>query len=194
MDKNVLIPQPDTENLVEIGSSAFATNSLPSNSKLNKIVLPPNLKTIGSGAFRGTPFTEIRLPSSLKNIGGEAFSDCNKLKKVYTYTILPLSIADGTFSNAANAELYLPETSSENYYFAAGWNGFLKHITFNEPYEYFYLAGDKVLNDNTGYIEGEGDKNPDADTRACTGINGGQGKLQKRRKPQSYVVPHGTAD
>lgn len=113
----------------------------------------------------------------MREIGGSAFSGCNNLKKVYTYTILPLSIADGTFSNTANAELYLPEISSENYHFAAGWNGFLNHITFNEPYEYFYLAGDKVLNDNTGYIEGEGDKNPDADINPGGGfiVEGEQG-------------------
>lgn len=152
------------ESLLVIGVDAFY------QSKLNKVVLPPKLETIGSGAFAYTPLTEIRLPSSLKEIGSGAFNNWSNLKKVYTYTILPLSIADGTFSNAANAELYLPETSSENYYFAAGWNGFLKHITFNEPYEYFYLAGDKVLNDNTGYIEGEGDKNPDADINPGGGL------------------------
>lgn len=152
------------ESLVEIGSTAFyGTN-------LKKVVLPPNLKTIGSQAFDCTKLTEIRLPSSLKEIGGSAFEYCGNLKKVYTYTILPLSITNDTFGNAANAELYLPETSSENYYFAAGWNGFLKHITFNEPYEYFYLTGDKVLNDNTGYIEGEGDKNPDADINPGGGL------------------------
>lgn len=152
------------ESLVKIGNDAFNV------AKFEKVVLPPKLETIGSSAFRSTPLTEIRLPSSLKEIGSGAFSNCDNLKKVYTYTILPLSIADGTFGNAANAELYLPETSSENYYFAAGWNGFLKHITFNEPYEYFYLAGDKVLNDNTGYIEGEGDKNPDADINPGGGL------------------------
>ena len=152
------------ESLVEIESYAFEYT------ELKKVVLPPKLETIGSSAFRGTALTEIRLPSSLKEIGGSAFDGCKELKKVYTYTILPLNIAEGTFSTAANAELYLPETSSENYYFAAGWNGFLKHITFNEPYEYFYLAGDKVLNDNTGYIEGEGDTNPDADINPGGGL------------------------
>jgi hypothetical protein len=149
------------ESLLVIGNDAFW------ESNLNKVVLPPKLETIGSGAFKYTPLTEIRLPSSLKEIGSGAFNNYSNLKKVYTYTILPLNIADGTFSNAANAELYLPETSSENYYFAAGWNGFLKHITFNEPYEYFYLAGDKVqakgseLTDYTGHSVVELDFNRD---------------------------------
>ena len=159
------------ESLVKIGNNAFYY------AKLNKVVLPPNLKTIGSSAFSRTPLTEIRLPSSLREIGGKAFDGCGNLKKVYTYTILPLSIADGTFSNAANAELYLPETSSEYYYFAPGWKGFLKHITFNEPYKYFYADKDYTENDNTGYIQGEGGKNPDADINPGGGfiVEGEQG-------------------
>lgn len=151
------------KTLKEIGSDAF------NHSNLKEIILPPSLEIIGQTAFGYTDLTEIRLPSSLKSIVGNAFTSC-PLKKVYTYTILPLAISDVTFGNAANAELYLPETSSENYYFAAGWNKFLKHITFNEPYEYFYLNADKELNDDTGFIEGDGENNPDADINAGGGI------------------------
>ena len=151
------------KSLKEIGFGAFDYSSL------KEIILPPSLEIIGSQVFYSTELTEIRLPSSLKSIGSNAFSYC-PLEKVYTYTILPLAISESTFGNAANAELYLPETSSENYYFAAGWNKFLKHITFNEPYEYFYLNQDYILNDNTGYIEGEGDQNPDADINPGGGL------------------------
>ena len=154
------------KSLEIIASSAF------SSSRLKEIILPPSLESIGSSAFYSTQLTEIRLPSSLKSIGANAFYSC-PLKKVYTYTILPLAISDGTFSNAANAELYLPETSSENYYFAAGWNSFLNHTTFNEPYEYFYLNGDKEVNDDTGFIEGDGENNPDADINAGGGLEVG---------------------
>ena len=152
------------KTLKEIESSAF------SSSELKEIILPPSLESIGRSAFSTTDLTEIRLPSSLKSIGDNAFGGTCPLKKVYSYTILPLAISDGTFSNAANAELYLPETSSENYYFAAGWNSFVSHTTFNEPYEYFYLNQDYILNDNTGYIEGEGDQNPDADINPGGGL------------------------
>ena len=181
--KNITIP----ENITEIGSWAFGgcsklefiqlprtlkyiRNAAFFNSGLTEIILPPSLEVIGDQAFWSAKFTEIRLPSSLKSIGSAAFSNSSTLKKVYTYTILPLSIKDGTFSNAANAELYLPETSSENYYFASGWNGFLSHTTFNEPYEYFYLNADKELNDDTGFIEGDGVNKPDADINAGGGI------------------------
>ena len=174
------------ENITTIGNSAFNRCELVSivlprslkniegnafrSTPLEEILLPPNLEYIGSYTFADSKLTEIHLPSSLKSIGSNAFAPVPTLEKVYTYTILPLSISDGTFSNAANAELYLPETSSENYYFAPGWNGFLSHTTFNEPYEYFYLNADKELNDNTGFIEGEGENNPDADINAGGGI------------------------
>ncbi len=154
------------KTLKEIGSDAFT------RCKLTEIILPPSLEVIGSSAFSYTQLTEIRLPSSLRTIGSGAFTSC-PLKKVYAYTILPLSIKDGTFYNTASAELYLPETSSENYYFAPGWNGFLSHTTFNEPYEYFYLNADKEVNDDTGFIEGDGENNPDADINAGGGLEVG---------------------
>ena len=152
------------KGLLKISQNAFSGAN-----KLTEIKFPPSLEKIGNGAFRGAKLSEIHLPSGLKILEDYAFNQC-PLQKVYTYTILPLSISEYTFGNPENAELYLPETSSENYYFAAGWNGFLKHNTFNEPYEYFYLAGDKVLNDNTGYIEGDGENNPDADINPGGGI------------------------
>ena len=154
------------KTLKKIGNDAFR------KTPLKEIILPPSLESIGTQAFSETDLTEIRLPSSLKSIGGAAFGSC-PLKKVYTYTILPLAISSGTFGNAANAELYLPETSSENYYFAAGWNSFLSHTTFNEPYEYFYLNGDKEVNDDTGFIEGDGENKPNADINAGGGLEVG---------------------
>ena len=138
-------------------------------SNLTSVTLPPRLTTIGYDAFYGTKLTEVRLPSSLRSISSSAFSTC-PLQKVYTYTILPLSISSETFGNAASAELYLPETSSDYYYFAAGWNEFLAHKTFNEPYEYFYLNGDFTMDDNTGFVEGEDGEHPDVDINIGGGL------------------------
>ena len=198
--KSITIP----EGVTTIGSSAFWSSDLTSiqlpktlkeiesgafaYSELKEIILPPSLEIIGSTAFSSTDLTEIRLPSSLKSIGGNAFTSC-PLKKVYTYTILPLAISDGTFSNAANAELYLPETSSENYYFAAGWNSFLSHTTFNEPYEYFYLNGDKEVNDDTSFIEGDGENDPNADINAGGGliVDGEEDKTEGPKQPLGDV-------
>ena len=195
--KSITIP----EGVTTIGLSAFRQSGLTSiqlpktlkeirsnafyGSKLKEIILPPSLESIESTAFYGNVLTEIRLPSSLKSIGIDAFKSC-PLKKVYTYTILPLAISESTFGNAANAELYLPETSSENYYFASGWNKFLKHITFNEPYEYFYLNADKELNDDTGFIEGDGENNPDVDINVGGGLDV-EGEENKDEGPKQPI-------
>ncbi len=149
--------------------TSINANTFYGCSKLTSVTLPPRLTTIGDMAFYDTELTEIRLPSSLRSISRTALSYC-PLKKVYTYTILPLSISNETFGNAANAELYLPETSSDYYYFASGWNEFLVHKTFNEPYEYFYLNGDFTVDDNTGFVEGEDGEHPDADINIGGGL------------------------
>ena len=41
---------------------------------------------------------------------------------------------------------------------------------FDEPYENFYLEGDKVLDEETGSIRGEEDKDPDADLGSNSGL------------------------
>lgn len=157
--QNIEIP----ERVTEIGYMAFYNTSLQS------VSLPPNLKSIGSWAFESTPLQEVRIPSSVESIGGGAFN-CSNLVRVYSYTIEPLSISEETFSNAANATLYAPTQSRENYYFAQGWKGFLTHVNFDEPYESFYLNGDLTLNDNTGYIDGKDDEKTDAEIREEAGL------------------------
>ena len=41
---------------------------------------------------------------------------------------------------------------------------------FDEPYENIYVEGDKVFDENTGSIKGEGDNNPDAEMGENSGI------------------------
>ena len=154
--KSVVLPR----GLLSIGSYAFY-----SNDNLSNVMLPPTLETISNSAFAHTGLTEIRIPSSVKNISNDAFYSCSKLNDVYTYTIEPTVITESTFSTFATAKLYVPTTSFWNYYWDIGWSKFNQKnfVEFNEPYEYFYLNGDYVMNDNTGYIEGKDDENPDAD-------------------------------
>ena len=161
------------DGLEYIGERAFCNCS-----KLKDIKLPPTVKTIDVNAFIGcSALEEIRIPSSVTYIGGGAFNGCDNLKKVYTYTVEPLAMPDGLFPSAPTATLCAPSQSRENYYFAAGWNSFLKFEFFDEPYEYFYVNNDYVLNDDTGYIEGTEGNAPDADINAGGGfiVEGEQG-------------------
>ena len=145
---------------------------------LKEIKLPPTVKTIdGSAFYNCSALEEVRIPSSVTSIGSSAFSGCSKLNKVYTYTVEPTAIQENTFSTFTTATLYVPSVSFSNYYWDDGWKRFLNLAEFNEPYEYFYVNNDYVLNDDTGYIEGADGNAPDADINAGGGfiVEGEQG-------------------
>ena len=176
----ILIP----EGCESIGSGAFSscsklkTVAFPTTlksidgwafggcSSLTKISLPEQLNSIGESAFSGcSNLEELRLPSSVMYIGNEAFCNCGKLKDVYTYTIEPTTIIQETFSNYQTATLHVPYTSRAIYRINTEWSQFLNSGEFDmikEPYEYFYINKDYVLDDQTGVIEGKpnGDFNP----------------------------------
>lgn len=168
--------------LESIGGSAFSYCS-----NLTNIDLPPTLKTIGWNAFNGcsrlenislpgvesidgyafgscSKFTEVRIPSTLKSIGDGAF-DIQGLKKVYTYTVEPINIGQGTFPKTTyeTATLYIPKQSKNNYYWNTQWSQFAKLEEFDEPYKYFYLNKEYTLNDR---FTGE----PDIDINPGGGI------------------------
>ena len=168
--------------LESIGGSAFSYCS-----NLTNIDLPPTLKTIGWNAFNGcsrlenislpgvesidgyafgscSKLTEVRIPSTLKSIGDGAF-DIQGLKKVYTYTVEPINIGQGTFPKTTyeTATLYIPKQSKNNYYWNTQWSQFAKLEEFDEPYKYFYLNKEYTLEDR---FTGE----PDIDINPGGGI------------------------
>ncbi|MBR2459302.1 MAG: leucine-rich repeat domain-containing protein [Bacteroidaceae bacterium] len=157
------------EGVTSIDSYAFDNLS-----KLTNIILPPTIRNIAVRAFRGcSNLKEIRIPSSVRTIGDESFADCGNLKDVYVYVVEPFSISQNTFTKDGNnfiATLHAPKVSYWDYYYDTQWSQFLSFEEFDEPYENFYLEGDKVLDDETGSIEGEGDNNPDAEMGNNSGL------------------------
>ena len=141
---------------------------------LEKVVLPPTLRKIESQAFKGCRnLKEIRIPSSVRTINDEAFSGCTSLNDVYVYTVEPINIGQNTFAKNGNqfiGTLHAPKVSYWTYYYNTQWNQFANRAEFDEPYENFYLVGDKELDSTTGAIEGEGDKNPDAEMGNNSGL------------------------
>ncbi|WP_028506209.1 leucine-rich repeat domain-containing protein [Ruminococcus sp. FC2018] len=65
------------EGVVEIGDYACSCAF-----KLNKVVLPSTLKTIGKEAFLHCSFEQIAIPKSVESISENAFADCTKLRTV----------------------------------------------------------------------------------------------------------------
>ena len=168
--------------LEEIGYSAFSDCK-----NLKNIDFPPTLKTIDQHAFQRcerleqislpgvesigfrafdgcSKLTEVRIPSTLKSIGNGAF-DIQGLKKVYTYTVEPIGIGQGTFAKTAyeTGTLYIPKQSKNNYYWNTQWSQFSNLLEFDEPYKYFYLNKEYTLDDR---FTGE----PDIDINPGGGI------------------------
>ncbi len=133
------------ENTLNLGSSAFmgcaqlASVKLPSQItvlpnylfencyRLESIVIPNNVNTIGSSCFRNTALTSVLLPESLGSLGRSSF-ECANLTTVVSPLKQPISIYDDTFSNRTNATLYVPVGWKNNYNVALYWKEFDKIV------------------------------------------------------------------
>lgn len=152
-----------TENVDSIGQYAFSNCSF-----LKSVQFPPSLRVISQEAFSNCAELEkislpgltyidrqtfyncnklqvVKIPSTLERVGDEAFSGCNNLNEVWTYTVLPISIDQKTFTNFKETVLYVPAQSYDNYYWNTQWSQFLDIREFNEPYDFFYLDNVFVL-------------------------------------------------
>ena len=141
---------------------------------LESVMLPPTVKTIGYSAFRSChSLKEIRIPSSIRSVGNYAFEDCSNITDVYVYTVEPFSIGQNTFAKNGNSfkgTLHAPKVSYKDYYYNTQWSQFASFAEFDEPYDNFYLQGDKVLDEETGAIEGEEGDAPDAEMGSNSGL------------------------
>ncbi|MBR5405990.1 MAG: leucine-rich repeat domain-containing protein [Oscillospiraceae bacterium] len=93
------------ETVVDIAPFAFENCS-----RLEKVLLPNGLKSIGEGAFAGCrALRDIHLPPSLVSIGKNAFSNCLNLREV----VMPaniVQIGEGIFKDCGMLQrIVLPE-------------------------------------------------------------------------------------
>ena len=154
-------------------------NAFAGNNDLRTIKFPVGLEYIGDGACVGCDeLSEVRFPASVLNVERDAFRACDYIKDVYTYIIDPLQLDQTTFSAEVfkNATLHVPETAQNNYYWDTQWSQFPSIVMFNEPYEYFYLNKDLVIDEETPRLEGDtipgtGEvQGPDADLNPGSGL------------------------
>lgn len=134
-------------NLTELDLSKALIDEIPNEAfngrwAIDKVVLPPTLKKIGSFAFQGTALTsvnipdnvetikecafsqvkqlqEVHLPDSLTSLGNYAFAECRSLRTVKIPTKLK-TIPDYTFQNCRSlqsVELHDSITAFEDYSF-----------------------------------------------------------------------------
>ena len=96
------------------------------------VTIPNYVTGIGSDAFRYcTSLNSITIPESVTSIIG-GFSGCNNLTSVIVHHSTPLPIESNTFSNRANATLYVPYGSKAAYK-TSNWDLFGMIVEMEPP-------------------------------------------------------------
>ena len=123
--KNTIIPN----SVTSIGHGAFGNCF-----SLTSITIPNSVTSIGDDAFAGcSDLTSITIPNSVTSIGECAFEGCSGLTSVILNISSPLSIYSSTFSNCANATLYVPAGAKPAYQAATYWKDFKAIKEFPDP-------------------------------------------------------------
>ena len=105
----------DGKSVTRIGNSAFNAY-IEACSNLTSIIIPNNVTSIGSDAFRGcTGLTSVTIPDSVTSIGGGAFSDCTSLTSI-TIPDSVTSIGGGrAFENCTSLTEIIVDSNNKSY-------------------------------------------------------------------------------
>ena len=123
---------------------------------LTSVTIGNSVTSIGSSAFRScSGLTSVTIPNSVTSIGNYAFWNCSGLTSVTVENPEPAAIFASTFSNYANATLYVPVGAKAAYEAADYWKEFAQIV------EKGVETTDISQLDNVIYIE---------DTEAVTGM------------------------
>lgn len=114
--KSIMLPK----GVKEIGDHMF-----DGCSSLASVIIPAGVTKIGHWAFFNcTNLASVTIPESVASIGSEAFNGCSNLSVVNCSIRDIVSINSLTFSNRANASLYVYEDVAEDYRTAQYWQDF----------------------------------------------------------------------
>ena len=163
--KDVILPN----SIKYIGNSSFSGCY-----GLEHINFPEGLISIGNSAFyKCGLLSSVTLPSSITSIGQSAFYGCNNLTSVEVGFSTPLSISASSFSNRANATLYVPIGSKAAYQTADYWKEFKEIVEVAPPSSIieFADANVKAICVANWDTDGDGELN-EAEAAAVTNLGG----------------------
>lgn len=93
-------------NLTELDLSKALIDEIPGSAfgdrwAINKVLLPPTLKKIGTCAFQRTALTSVNIPDNVETIEGNAFSNARQLQEVHLPDSLT-SLGNGAFESCSS--------------------------------------------------------------------------------------------
>ena len=139
-DKTTIICYPagkvQTEFIIPESVTSIIYGAFSGCSHLTTVTIPNSVTIIGKTAFYGcTGLTSVTIPNSVTSIGDGAFNGCSNLTSVTVEKETPLTIAENTFSNRANATLYVPAGCKAAYEAADYWKEFKEIIEMEASIE-----------------------------------------------------------
>lgn len=146
--KFVIIPDElDGAPVVNIGTSAFnpfyyVGSGINEEHKINSVVIPSTVKTIGSSAFHNNLLTSVNIPDSVTEVGHSAFKN-NKLSSVKLSSSLE-GLGRDSFSYNEITSVDIPDSVKRIEYGAFESNNI---VSVNIPNSVNYI-GDRSFNGN----------------------------------------------
>lgn len=101
---DIVVPESVTMDGKKYPVTVFASSCFKNCTKLQNVVIPKTVTTLGDNCFSGSSITEIRIPYTVKTIGKYCFYLCTKLVTAVTPTL-----SEGCFCNCSSlAGLNIP--------------------------------------------------------------------------------------
>ena len=111
-------------NVKTIGDNAFNGCTI-----LERVVWSKYIKTIGTNAFKNTKVEDVVLPETLTSIGDGAFYGCSNMYEVVLNGNTPPTLSSDSHAfDGSTCPIYVPSSAVDTYKTATGWDKYASRI------------------------------------------------------------------